>query len=109
MKNEFHGLVQAVVRCKLAYLTVTTEFVRVVNEYDKIPTLPILPMWSHPRRRCIVIRDNLKIKNVKKDVGPWRLCCALVPINLYEPMKDHDCDEYIERINALTLNRASAT
>lgn len=75
---------------------------RFVNTQDPVPMIPQRPIWTHTCQRCIQIDDTYKVKILKKDTKWYsRLFKTLITIDFFNPIHDHDCDIYLDRIKKM--------
>ena len=77
--------------------------VRVTNRNDPVPMMPMTHVWKHNMDTSIVIEDSCKFILKTQDT-PWycRLCTSLGDIDFANPVQDHSCDEYINRVTQIT-------
>lgn len=72
--------------------------VRVQNENDPVPMVPMSSCFCHVSNG-IVITDDIVIKDAKHDI-PWfvRPLLGMAYFDPNAPIKDHSCDLYIDRL-----------
>jgi predicted lipase len=76
--------------------------IRVINDNDPVPMIPVRPIWTHTIDKCISIDDDCKIEFIRKDI-PWymRFFYSLQDFDFFAPIQDHSCDLYISRLQQL--------
>jgi len=75
---------------------------RIFNEQDPVPMVPASFRFTHVDNG-LCIDEKCVLKEAKKDYPWWlRLFASLPNIDYNAPIKDHDCDLYIERLNSFT-------
>lgn len=74
------------------------ESIRVVNERDLVPTIPMSWRFKHVNN-CIELKADCSMSLVKQDI-PWykRLCKVSKHIDVFNPVGEHKCAVYILRL-----------
>jgi hypothetical protein len=78
--------------------------IRIVNQYDPVPLIPIEPVWVHTNG--FLIKKNLKYMlylSEKNGLKRWLrpIYFFTSQINYNEPIKEHKCDIYIYNLSQL--------
>lgn len=75
-----------------------TRNLRVANEQDPVPMIPISNRYEHVRDG-ICMRDDGRVEVVRADI-PWYLrpLYSITTIDVFRPIKDHECKLYVQRI-----------
>lgn len=84
-----------------------TRNLRVTNEQDPVPMIPISNRYEHVHDG-ICMRDDGRVEAVRADI-PWYLrpLYSISTLDFFRPIKDHECNLYIQRIEDWLLPNAS--
>jgi hypothetical protein len=75
--------------------------IRIVNQEDIIPTIPIRPIWAHTNSILLKNNEYKLFPKEKKGITRWlRLLNTLSSnIDYDSPIKSHNCDNYIYNLS----------
>ena len=78
------------------------EHWRVHCEQDPVPMIPASYRFVHPPRGGLCLPDTNSPSICDKDIPWWRrLFAHILSIDWTNPIKDHDCEQYIQRLSGL--------
>jgi len=86
------------------------EHMRVVNSHDPITMIPQRSCWYHTPM-CLTFYSDTNFKMNEKD-SRWyivRFVSSLFRINCLDPIKDHTCELYIQRLENQSIPRISSS
>lgn len=73
------------------------ETVRVTNEWDPVPTLPISYQFTHVSK-SLCVDDTLQKNTRQEPPWYWRMLCMPLEIDMVCLQQNHSCITYLERM-----------